>query len=458
MGSLTAHPPQGKSAPWRALAKASACLFFLLAGPAGAGSPSAEDLYRAAKAAKLEGRVLTVRGPVDPPALGPTLMHEHLFIDWFDPFPWTPTQGPSATEAARMQASGWPLPSDAAEIELFSKRDLSLGDIELLRRGARSRSNYVIDDEALVAREVSRFQDLGGRTIVDLTPDGLGRDVERLARFSRATGVNVVSGAAWYRWPFHPDWLKTASVEDLTAKLVASVVQGEGASKVRAGMIGEIPLDSRSVRDAAGLANAEVRVRSETARTRLLALPAHERNRVPVSEIYDAEELKVLRAAARASRLTGAALSLHANDPWIGYLSVLEAEGADLSRTIVGHAHYIFRDRELLKAALGKGVVLQADYDLQQYPTRAPVGAFNEILDGVGWAITNGYAGQVLLSQDICNKIGLQAYGGGGYATLHAHVFPYLRARGVTEAQLREVMVSNPARLLTLVAPQRVRR
>ena len=28
----------------------------------------------------MAGKVITVRGPMDPDVLGPTLMHEHLFI------------------------------------------------------------------------------------------------------------------------------------------------------------------------------------------------------------------------------------------------------------------------------------------------------------------------------------------------------------------------------------------
>ena len=31
----------------------------------------------------MAGKVMTVRGPMDPDVLGPTLMHEHLFIIFF---------------------------------------------------------------------------------------------------------------------------------------------------------------------------------------------------------------------------------------------------------------------------------------------------------------------------------------------------------------------------------------
>src|SRR4030095_14730359 len=136
-------------------------------------------------------------------------------------------------------------------------------------------------------------------------------------------------------------------------------------------------------------------------------------------------------------------------EPWLGYLSVLREEGVDPGRAIIGHAHPHFMERELLLRALRSGVVLEADYMLQQYATKAPLGPFDRTLDGVAWAIRNGYRDQVLLSLDLCNKLGQQRYGGGGYTTLQDYVFPYLRARGVTDDDIQHVMVDNPRRLLT---------
>src|SRR5207253_2192111 len=53
-----------------------------------------------------------------------------------------------------------------------------------------------------------------------------------------------------------------------------------------------------------------------------------------------AQEERVHRAAARASRRTGLAITTHSVQSRVGLdqLSVFEAEGADLSRVVVGHA------------------------------------------------------------------------------------------------------------------------
>lgn len=396
-------------------------------------------------------------GSVSPDSLGFTLMHEHLFVDFFPEYPSSETAAEPLFR--KMQESGWTIPKTQQEREFFSRPEITIDMVNDLRRGLRSRTNLRIDDEREVLEEVTRYRRAGGSTIVDVTPEGLGRDPERLRHFASQHQLSVVMGTGWYRWPYHPARLRELSIDDLTERMVHDVVEGSGEQHIKAGIIGEIPLDSRSLvmptDSVSSVGNEVIAERIGAAERRLAAVPVAERDRIPVEEIYDAREIKVVRAAARASRITGAAITLHVREPWLGYLQLLLTEGVDPARIIVGHAHPHFMDRELLMHSLKSGVVLQADYLLQQYPTKAPLGELREILDGVAWAIAHGYRDQVLLSLDMCNKLGQQRYGGGGYTTLHDYVFPYLRGKGVSESDLRHVMVENPKRLLTFVAPRK---
>jgi phosphotriesterase-related protein len=425
------------------------------------GETDYEQLYRLAADAQLRGKAQTVLGPVDPATLGYTLMHEHLFVDFFPDFPW-PRRAEDTPAALfrKMQEAGWTIPRTPAQRELFARREVTLSMVNDLRRGLRSRSNVVIDRESEVAAELAHYRAAGGRTIVDVTPNGLGRDPARLQRFARHHDLSIVAGTGWYRWPFQSADMRGLSIDELTARMVLDIVRGDERQHAKAGIIGEIGLDSRSLRlpgdGLAPIANEEITQRVGAAERRLEALPVAERDRVPLSEIYDEREIKVLRAAARASRLTGVALTLHAREPWLGYLRLVREEGVATNRVIIGHAHPHFMEQELLLRALHSGVVLEADYMLQQYATKAPLGPFNRILDGVAWAIRNGYRDQVLLSLDLCNKLGQQRYGGGGYTTLQDYVFPYLRAHAVTDEDIQHVMVDNPRRLLTIAAPQRI--
>ena len=427
------------------------------------GDTDYDHLYHLALDADLSGKTLTVTGPVDPDTLGYTLMHEHLFTDFFPDFPW-PQRAADMPDALfrKMQQAGWTIPRTPEQREFFARRELTLSMVNDMRRGLRSRTNLVIDQESEVAAEVAHYRVAGGRTIVDVTPYGLGRDPARLQRFARQRDLSVVAGTGWYRWPFQSAEVQQLSIDELTARLVLDIVRGDERHRVKAGIIGEIGLDSRSLnvpgQGIAPISNEEIASRIGAAERRLQAVPVEQRDALPLNEIYDEREIKVLRAAARASRLTGVALTLHAREPWLGYLSVLREEGVDPGRVIIGHAHPHFMEQELLLRALRSGVVLEADYMLQQYATKAPLGPFDRTLDGVAWAIRNGYRDQVLLSLDLCNKLGQQRYGGGGYTTLQDYVFPYLRAHGVTDEDIQHVMIDNPRRLLTIAAPRRFTR
>lgn len=53
-------------------------------------------------------------------------------------------------------------------------------------------------DEQEAIDEAMIFIKAGGRTVVDVTVNGIGRDPKALARISRITGLNVVMGAGYY--------------------------------------------------------------------------------------------------------------------------------------------------------------------------------------------------------------------------------------------------------------------
>src|SRR5512137_1091410 len=102
----------------------------------------------------------TVLGPVAADDLGYTLVHEHLRIDlwpWFD----APDPDASATERALadLVVVADPVTMESVRANPFAVRD-----------------NLVLDDARLAAGELTRFAEAGGRTVVDLTIDEIGRD------------------------------------------------------------------------------------------------------------------------------------------------------------------------------------------------------------------------------------------------------------------------------------------
>ena len=67
--------------------------------------------------------------------------------------------------------------------------------------------------------------------------------------------------------------------------------------------------------------------------------------------------------------------------------------------------------------------------------------------------IEAGFRDQLVVAQDICFKTMQVHHGGWGYAHILRRVVPGFRALGVTEEDLRAILVANPARLLTFEPP-----
>ena len=105
-------------------------------------------------------------------------------------------------------------------------------------------------------RGAVRLQELGGNTLVDVTTVGIGRDPILIRDFARRSGVHVVMATGWYRWMFHPPEVARRSVEDLAGIMEQDMTTGVGSTGIRAGIIGEIPLDAPGLRLDAPLDSA----------------------------------------------------------------------------------------------------------------------------------------------------------------------------------------------------------
>jgi len=355
----------------------------------------------------LAGQVMTVNGPMAPDQLGRTLMHEHIFIDFSVPEDrpdlWRMTGRTKPTEGEALRIYEAPLTMDILSAVLY---------------GAPNRDNWHLDDEKTAIKEVADFKSHGGGTIVDVSSIGLKRNPQGLRRVAQAAGVNVVMGASWYTQAWYTKDLEQRSVDDLTREIVRDVTVGVDGTGIRAGIIGEVGTSGK-----------------------------------PEGPI----ESKIIRASGRASRLTGAAVTVHS----LGFfkkhdviLDMLEAEGADLSRVVLGHSDFLAGDTAYLIALLQRGATVQFDLIGKSALLTRARAADPEVAKTIIELIKAGYASQILLSHDICTKTSLKTYGGTGYAFILERFVPYLKRQGVTDAQIATMLVENPRRLLTFVAPR----
>jgi len=375
------------------------------ASTSGSGpAPQARGADAAARG--MAGRVLTVLGPVDPDKLGHTLMHEHVFIDFTNP----------DDEPERWAAAGRSRPAGATAARLYHQ-PLTLDILGSVMLGAMNRDNWLLTDEAQQTREVAEFKRAGGGTLVDVTSIGLGRKPEALVRVARASGLHVVMGSSWYARAWHPKDLDERSIESLADEIVRDVTVGIDGTAIRAGIIGEV---------GAG------------------------------GNVETGAEGKVLRASARASRRTGAALTLHVTSrQHARILDILAEEGADLSRVVLGHSDLLpAGDLGYITPLLQRGATIE--FDLIGKPPlvtrRRPLDS--EVAQTIVELVKAGYGDRLVLSHDVCTKTSLKAYGGTGYSFIEERFLPYLKRQGLSDAEIAQLVAENPKRLLTFVAPR----
>lgn len=272
-------------------------------------------------------------------------------------------------------------------------------------------------DEPVIAAELERYAAAGGSTIVDVTPAGMGRDPSWLARLARSTGLHVVMGCGWYRDRYYPPTVDVdrRSVASLADELIAEIEHGvpaEGVElPVRPGIIGEIGTDKPWL---------------------------------------SPREERVHRAVGRAARRTGLAITTHAVMSPVGLdqLAVFEAEGADLSRVVIGHADSYPRLDHYLEI-IRRGASLEFDFLGMSFTATERHGEAR-IVDLLLELLSQGHGDRVLLSQDVCHNSQLRTYDGRGYTYLHEAFLPRLRSRGVSDAEIDQLTRQNPARILTL--------
>ncbi|MDT0276700.1 phosphotriesterase family protein [Blastococcus goldschmidtiae] len=320
--------------------------------------------------------VETVRGPIDTADLGPTLMHEHVFV--------------LSTEHVQNYGDGdwW-------------------------------------DEDERVADAVEKLNELkalGIDTILDPTVWGLGRYIPRVQRVAEQTDLNIIVATGLYTYDELPhqyeyrgpglllDLPSDPMVDDFTSDLT----DGIASTGVKAAFL-------KCVVEAKGLT------------------PGVERN---------------LRACAATHRATGAPITVHTsvgNQAGKLAVQVFRDEGVDLTKVVIGHAGDS-NDLDYLSELAEAGCLLGMDrFGLDIYnPTTSRV-------DTIVALAERGYADRMVLAHDASCYIdyfpGVEAQAAKeqiapnwNFTHISRDVLPMLRDRGVTEDQIRQMLVEAPRR------------
>jgi phosphotriesterase-related protein len=347
---------------------------------------------------QLQGKIQTVLGIIDPEHLGITLPHEHIVSD----------------------GSAWFVEPEEATEKAMARAKVSFDTLWWVRyHWFQNMDDMLMLDEWEAIEELLHFKKAGGHSVVEMSNHGLGRDPLALARISRTTGLHIVMGSGYYFAASMPKGFETKSEEEITAEIVNDITTGVGSTGIKAGYIGEIgtswPIDPR--------------------------------------------EVKSLRAAVKAQKITGANLNVHpgqSEEAAFRCLDILQEAGADLRRTTMDHIDRAVRIRENRFKLLEKGLILEYDlfgregyYPLKQRHIDLPTDhqRINEIIE----IIQAGYIKQILISQDIWNKHQRRTYGGWGYDHILRNTIPVMRAKGMNEEQVHTLLVENPKRVYAFI-------
>ena len=157
-------------------------------------------------------------------------------------------------------------------------------------------SDQLLNDEQLAVDELAYLAQAGGKALVECTTLDLARDPGGLRRIAKRTGLHIIMSTGWYRQPFYPEAIDRTPTDQIAQQFIRELTEGVDNTDIRAGIIAEIGVNL---------------------------------------DYATAQEERVLRAAARAQRATGAALSTHASMYPVGLvqLEIFDQEGPILTRS-----------------------------------------------------------------------------------------------------------------------------
>jgi phosphotriesterase-related protein len=272
-----------------------------------------------------------------------------------------------------------------------------------------------IDD---AVEKLNDLKAIGVDTIVDPTVIGLGRYIPRIEQVARETDLQIVVATGIYTYndlPFYFHFrgpgTDLGGPEIMVDMFVKDITEGIAGTGVKAA---------------------------------ILKCATEEQGVTPGVE-------RVLRAVAQAHRQTGVPITTHTHaltHRGRDQQRIFREEGVNLERVIIGHC----------------GDTTELDYLREMMDNGSYIGMdrfgidvllpFQERVDTVAKLCHEGYTGQMLLSHDascfidwFSEETKQEMAPNWHYKHIHQDVLPALKEQGVSDEQVRIMLVDNPRRI-----------
>lgn len=258
-----------------------------------------------------------------------------------------------------------------------------------------------LQDVKLVIADLTQFIERGGKAIVEVTNDGMGRDVHKLVEISKTLKLHIIASTGCYKDPFIPvqkaDWNR----DELATWMIDEIENGIDGTTIKPGVIGEI------------------------------GSSLHE---------FKPIELELFYAATNAAKATKLPLSTHTTlgTYALPQIELFSKEKLPLDQVIIGHQDLNEHDEMVLEVLASGAFVALDTIGKENYRSDA------DRLKSLLRFLAAGYEDQILLSSDLTRKSHLRVNGGQGYDVVLRTFIPALQAHGVTQKVIEKLLVKNP--------------
>ncbi|TSB48554.1 phosphotriesterase family protein [Alkalicoccobacillus porphyridii] len=264
-----------------------------------------------------------------------------------------------------------------------------------------------LQDIDLVMGDLQHFLDAGGKAMIEVTNDGMGRNVQQLMEMSQVLNLHIVASTGCYKDPFIPKEKKNWTRDQFASWMIDEIKNGIDGTNIRPGIIGEIGSSLNT---------------------------------------FEPIEVELFHGAIEAAKQTHLPLSTHTTlgTMAVEQINLFTREALPLNQVIIGHQDLNKHDDIVLDVLSSGSFVALDTIGKENY--RSDEDRITSLIH----FIDRGYEDQLLLSSDLTRKSHLRVNGGQGYDIVLRDFIPRLKEKGVPEKVIQKLLVTNPQRAFSI--------